>query len=274
MSYLPVETHRTCAAAWLAAALVLSRRSRWSSHNVIVDVAEPLVETAQDSAVLRIVDSTLRGAPGAYPLSSVANTIFPQQFYERHGIPALYEQYGRIRNRLRRAGSWGTYFERMIQRSDYSGETTNPLHTLVRNLYRNVHERSRTYRNIYELTIYDPSRDSNRTMNRQCLSFLSFKLTDTNHLKLTALYRNHYYVSRLLGNLIGLARLMAFVGREANLPIGSLTIVSTHAELDIPSGMNRQGVKDLLASCEAVSKGISQYPALRYASHKSMLFRP
>lgn len=274
MTYLPVETHTTCASAWLSAALVLSAQPRRSSHNVVVDVAEPLVETPQDSSILDIVDSALRGAQDAYPLSSVANTIFPQDLYERHGAPALYERYGQIRKRLRRPGSWGTYFERMIQGSKYTGEIINPLQTLVENLRRNVHDRSRTYRNIYELSIYDPSRDANRTMNRQCLSFLSFKLTDNNRLMLTALYRNHYYVSRLLGNLIGLARLMAFVGREAILPVGSLTVVSTHAILDVPSGMNHQSVKDLLASCVATSRGISQYPAVSYPGHRSMLFPP
>jgi hypothetical protein len=58
-------------------------------------------------------------------------------------------------------------------------------------------------------------------MNRQCLSFLSFKLDNDNRLMLTAVYRNHYYVERLLGNLIGLARLMAFVSNEAGVPVAS-----------------------------------------------------
>jgi hypothetical protein len=86
-------------------------------------------------------------------------------------------------------------------------------------------------------------------MNRQCLSFLSFKLDHKNQLMLTAVYRNHYYTERLLGNLIGLARLMAFVGYEAGVPVGPLTVVSTHAVIDAPKGGGRTDVNQLLSEC-------------------------
>ncbi len=46
------------------------------------------------------------------------------------------------------------------------------------------------------------------------------------------MYRNHYYITRLLGNLIGLGRLQAFVASQTGVPLGSLTVISTHAELD------------------------------------------
>ena len=56
------------------------------------------------------------------------------------------------------------------------------------------------------------------------------------------MYRNHTYVTRCLGNLIGLGRLQAFVAKEAGVKMGSLTIVSTHAELD--KG-DEWGIKDV-----------------------------
>jgi hypothetical protein len=34
---------------------------------------------------------------------------------------------------------------------------------------------------------------------------------------------------KLLGNLVGLGRLMSFVAREGGLGVGALTVVSTHA---------------------------------------------
>jgi hypothetical protein len=46
------------------------------------------------------------------------------------------------------------------------------------------------------------------------------------------MYRNHTYITRCLGNLIGLGRLQAFVASEARVEVGSLTCISTHAELD------------------------------------------
>jgi hypothetical protein len=119
---------------------------------------------------------------------------------------------------------------------------------------------ARHFRNIYELTIsdptldipiYDPERDAGPVMNRQCLSFLSFKLDHDNRLMLTAVHRNHYYVERLLGNLIGLARLMAFVSNEAGVTVGPLTIVSTHAVIDAPKGGGRKAVNQLTSECTA-----------------------
>jgi hypothetical protein len=53
-------------------------------------------------------------------------------------------------------------------------------------------------------------------------------------LLLTAQYRNHYYIEKLLGNLIGLGRLMAFVAHETGSKVGSLTVLSTHAQIDAP----------------------------------------
>ena len=110
----------------------------------------------------------------------------------------------------------------------------------------------RCFRNIYEMTIYDPVRDGGPVMNRQCLSFLSFKLSEQNprQLHLTALYRNHYYTARLLGNLIGLGRLMRFVAQEVGIVVGQLTVVSTHAEVDAVDG--RDNIDTLLQQCQAI----------------------
>src|SRR6266851_3521696 len=111
----------------------------------------------------------------------------------------------------------------------------------------------RCFKNVYELTLYDPIRDAGPVMNRQCLSFLSFKVIDSTprSLLLTALYRNHYYVERLLGNLIGLGQLMQFVADEVKVAVGGLTIVSTHAEVD--SAAPRGEIAALLRSCAALS---------------------
>ena len=55
------------------------------------------------------------------------------------------------------------------------------------------------------------------------------------------------YVEKLLGNLIGLGRLMAFVARETGMEVGPLTVVSTHAKIDQPGGAMRGEIKALLA---------------------------
>lgn len=257
--YLPITPAQTCAAAWLKAANAVNVAAGHEAHNVIIDVAEPLSESAPDRRVVQLVDSYLRSRE-AMPVQAVANTIFPQDLYRRHGVPKLYDVYESVYEHIKKQGDWGRYFERMIRRTTSAGTVINPLGEMVAKMKKHVHGNGKTFRNIYELTIsdptldipiYDPERDAGPVMNRQCLSFLSFKLDHDNRLMLTAVYRNHYYVERLLGNLVGLARLMAFVGNEACVPVGPLTVVSTHAVIDAPKGGGRKGINDLLSECEA-----------------------
>jgi thymidylate synthase len=123
---------------------------------------------------------------------------------------------------------WGRYFERLTKWSKVRGgqiTTINPLHDLIE-FMRGQIAGQRAYRNVYEMTIYDPARDAGKISNRQCLSFLSFKLTTDHRLLLTAVYRNHAYISRGLGNFIGLGRLQAFVAQQSGAALGSLTCVS------------------------------------------------
>ena len=151
----------------------------------------------------------------------------------------------------------------MIRRRSVNGQVINPLAATIEKLQQHVHGGGKTFRNVYELaisdpaldlSIYDPVRDAGRVMNRQCLSFLSFRLDDQKRVSLTAVYRNHYYIERLLGNLIGLARLMTFLGREADVDVGALTVVSGHAQVDIPTPARRADIRRLLTECKSVDE--------------------
>jgi hypothetical protein len=62
------------------------------------------------------------------------------------------------------------------------------------------------------------------------------------------MYRNHFYIEKLLGNLIGLGRLMAFVGREAGVGVGPLTVISTHAVIDLPNHARRSDLAAMITS--------------------------
>jgi len=258
--YLPIKPHKTCASAWLEAAKTVNAVPHHEAHNVIIGIAEPLTQTTSDSQIMTLVDEFLV-EKGRLPLQSVANTIFPEPLYLRHGAPDLYDTYGQVYEKIKKKqGDWGRYFERMICRKLSSGKTINPLADLIAKMRQHVHGDGRTFRNIYELvvsdstldvSIYDPERDAGPVMNRQCLSFLSFKLDKDNNLLLTAMYRNHYYIERLLGNLIGLARLMSFVATEAGVKVGPLIVVSTHAQVDSPKGCRRGELSKLMDECEA-----------------------
>ena len=261
--FIPDNTRRTCAQAWLEAAVAVNSKPQHEANNVLINISDPLAETHADVQIMTTVDNFLRSAPqrSIMPLQSVANTIFPDRLYRYYGRPEFYSVYAEVYKRIRKGGDWGRYFERMIQRPTSTGEAINPLERLVIKMHKNAYVQNRRYRNVYELPIsdsafdmpvYDVERDANRVRNGPCLSFLSFKLDQDNRVMLTAVYRNHYYIQRLLGNLIGLARLMEFVGSEAEVEVGSLTVVSTHAVVETPHGYRRQDVEKLFSDCNKI----------------------
>jgi thymidylate synthase len=240
--YLPIAPQPTSAHAWLAAASAVQANGG-EAYNVIVDIADPIVEGPTDVAIIKAVDAFLR-EHNANSLSGVANTIFPQETYYRHGPDDFYGVYRkRLLPRMKKiTRDWGRYFDRLTEWKKIQGSkitTINPLDDLVR-FMRGQIESDRTYRNVYEMTIYDPTRDAGKVSNRQCMSFLSFKLDHDNRLMLTVLYRNHAYIARGLGNFIGLGRLQKFVADQCGATVGSLTCVSTHAEIDCGRN-NREG---------------------------------
>jgi hypothetical protein len=175
----------------------------------------------------------------------VAETIFPGWEYLHRGVDGVYTRYPGQYNILKKGSPqrWGTYAARLLSRGDETGQETNPLKVLVDKMRRIHKEGTAKYRACYEmgiagdwdeLSLYDGERDENRVRGGPCLTHLSFKLMD-GHVFLTALYRSHDYRYKVPGNLLGLARLQAFVAREVDAKIGSLVVHSTLAFLD-PGG--------------------------------------
>jgi diadenosine tetraphosphatase ApaH/serine/threonine PP2A family protein phosphatase len=250
--YLPIKPQRSNARAWLAAAEAV-KAAGGEAHNVIIDIADPLAADETDLGIMATVDRFLRDHH-RNTLLGVANTIFPQSTLDRHGPEAFYGVYHeRVLPRMKSmTRDWGRYFERLTRWKKVKGakvEVINPLDDLVHFMREQV-AGERTYRNAYEMTIYDPARDAGKVANRQCLSFLSFKLNDQNELLLTVMYRNHAYIARGLGNFVGLGRLQAFVADQAGAKLGSLTCVSTHAEIDFGKAQ-KNGVTEGWSKVEA-----------------------
>lgn len=139
-----------------------------------------------------------------------------------------------------------------MQLPTLGGEPINQLWEIVERI-RNPNVRAL---NKFELSIFDPSRDVNGSpYGGQCLSFASLKLIgkgDQRRIGMTAFYRNHFYIEKLLGNLIGLGRLLAFVAKEGGVGIGPLTVVSTHAEIDTAK-WTRGELQQLFARCDHAS---------------------
>jgi len=237
--YLGIAPQKSCARAWVAAASALIDQHD-EGYNVVIDVENPWSHDDLDNTIIGRVDAFLR-EHDQNPILTVANTIFPQALYDAHRTPAFYDVYHRGFDRLsRETRRWGQYFERMTRHRRSVGGVYNPLADLIEKM-KHQKDVEVEYRAIYELAVYDPLRDGRFRRGGPCLSFLSFKVHPNQGVLLTAIYRNHTYVTKCLGNLIGLGRLQAFVAREAGLHLGSLTCVSTHAKLDTGEGW---GIKD------------------------------
>src|SRR5229473_847696 len=141
--HLTIASQRSCALAWLAAVQTVLGRAGSEASNVIVGIANPLVQTDVDAAIVAEVDRFLRGK-GKLPVNTVANTIFPQSTFDRHGTPAFYDIYlEKVLPRIKRSqADWGRSFQRMISLpSERKGETINSLAGMVEKMKRQVASR-------------------------------------------------------------------------------------------------------------------------------------
>jgi hypothetical protein len=249
--YLPIPQQPDCYRAWREAVRAVDGQAGHSAHNVIIDVAAPAARAGWEGPAVDEVNAFLLKHE-TKAVETVANTIFPAGLYDRYGAPAFFDRFKeKVLPKVRRTDRWsGYYFERMIQLPQAEGEPINQLWDIVQRI-RNPGVKAL---NKFELSIFDPARDVDLSpYGGQCLSFGSFKLVGagaSKTLALTVLYRNHFYIEKLLGNLIGLGRLMAFVAKEANVSVGNLTVISTHAEVDQPEDAKRSDLLALFDRCD------------------------
>lgn len=255
---------QTVPEVWLRALEHVAHQPNAEDFDVFLHVAQPTVLTEADNAVYRGVDSFLT-SHGAFSIHTVAETIFPLDEYARNGAAGLYADFPaklRAIQKARNDGNWGSYSYRILRQKDFEGRTFNPLKDMVEKIGRHSKYRAsfelgsgRPFED--EIPIYDAATDRKRLYGGPCLSHLSIKVHD-GQIRLNATYRSHYYMRRLLGNLVGLGRLQYFLARETKLAIGGLTINSTFARLDSGSSEGSSGhwtkaeALGLIASCRAI----------------------
>lgn len=233
--------------AWLTAAEFLSERER--ALNVILSIANPGSDGEAARRARSLIDE-FYASEDQYPLHTVAETIFPAWEYRHRGLRGVFETYDEEYAVLKRGEPrrWGTYAHRLIRRRTATGESVNPLERLIEKMRSEVQQENRgSFRACYELGVaegeydmplYNTVDDQGHRRGGPCLSHLSFKL-DQGSVHLTALYRSHDYRYKVLGNLLGLARLQACVANEVGLGIGELVVHSTYAYVDLSKGKGR-----------------------------------
>ena len=260
--YNPMTPAPTPVSAWADAARKL--KADGDLHGVMLHIEDPVgFGPGEEDAVCQ-VDAFLRDHDKC-SVSTVSNTIFPADLDRGDGIEALTDRYMKVFNRRMRRrrdgsscrGGWGRYFQRMVDwpaGSNGNAETINQLSRNIEILRAMRTKESRFFMNATAITHFDPTRDLRTNPNRQCLSHIELKPErdgDTWRLSMMAVYRNHYYVQRALGNLIGLGRLLQFIARETGFEVGMLTIQSTHACLD--PDLSKRDVADLIAAIDATT---------------------
>lgn len=226
---------------WLRAIAFLLDQPGGSTINLLVDLEHPLDE---DGRIRTTLDELLTRRK-LQPVDTVANTIFPEYLYNsKQPIERLFQRYERIMPRLRRSGNpKGTYFWRLTHWVGRDG-VVNQLQEVIERL--RSENRGRKLPAVYELVVYSPGVDR-RPIGFPCLSYVSLKLL-TGSIHMTAVYRSHYFIERAYGNYLGLARLQQFIARSSGLHVGSLSVLSTKAALDVGKTIVRDVLRGSLIS--------------------------
>lgn len=247
MFYNPMPAALTPARAWLEAALHLQANGG-SLGGLMLHIEEPLRSDPLDISVIQTVDSFLHSLD-KFTIATVANTIFPATLDRGDGIDSLSARYlAAYKRAMRKRGSWGRYFERMVNWEDRQGGHINQIAEIIDMLFSAKND-GPLHKNRYEIMLFDPARDLRRPRNRQCLSMIELKPDTDGLLHMMAIYRSHFYLQKALGNLIGLGELLGFIARESGFDVGTLTVNSTAAQLE-RDGWNKADVDQLLTRCQ------------------------
>ena len=227
---LVIPNQHSCIDTWREAVRLVDKEHGHEAHNVLMTLDASNVQSDMADPRISVVDNYLRRHEKS--IRAISNTIFPETLYRRHGAPDFFEVFRqKVLPTVAKGKAWsGYYFDRMTYWPNTPSE--NPLWELI----TRMRDPSVMSLNKFELALFDPARDLSRSVyGGQCLSFLSFKIIPGSQktVALTAMYRNHYYIEKLLGNLIGLSQLLAFVASETNNIAGQLTVLSTHAKIDL-----------------------------------------
>jgi len=192
-----------------------------------------------------------------WPVETVANTIFPIDLYDQQADDAFVdfsEMYLEGRTISKLVSPEGEYCERLVDWEGPDGRRINQLKLIAEKLkaYRRNHLSS-----VYEVAVEDPCLDlrsqmpgrNNDPYGFPCLSHISLTVVDST-LHLTALYRNQHLVRKAYGNYLGLSRLAWALANYAELELGEVVVVATHADAELYSdrGFGKQELAGLIAN--------------------------
>ena len=250
----------TSTQAWLKSAEALLAAADRTIFNLVVATQDPIHLPTEDRAVVREVDAFLT-SHDQLPVVTVMNTIFPGGFYKRGGASAVYDDFPKAYKFSKE--KWGTYAGRMFSPIGGKAGERSRIQVIIDKLRANGPK----MRAAYEVDVLDTSYDEDLSLycaetdslmhrGQPCLAHISFKLHEGNTLSLTAFYRSQYYVTKGLGNFLGLGQLLFFVAHEAGLQPGALIVHASMASIDpdFPVG----DIETLVSAAKSIFGGVPE----------------
>jgi thymidylate synthase len=231
--------------AWLHAARAICTQGELVGLHVVI--ASPLTS---DEAVVDALDARLANQK-CISTKDVAYTIFPDglwrknaqrdatKLFDLYNKPGgFYERLQSHRKRSRGRKDWGTYFQRLSS-AEFTGRGEGQLATAIRALCWErkprgaVHLHASSPRDDYELLAGLPADGMRPRGGPACLQTITLHV-ETNEagsqvLSACALYRNHDFFEKALGNYIALGQLLNFLAESSGLSVGKLHVISGHA---------------------------------------------
>lgn len=236
--------------AWVKGARAVAGPNFDNDHLTLVAEQEWQESPAALRALDRIADRIGIDRPSGVADVLCPTVIFAAQGSTQQKIARGWNFFGRGRGRGIRFSGWrDTYFERI---TGHHASAVGAYETLKENRLLHVIEKINLWDHNVGSSLYahtDLSTDSLRTRGAPCLQYVQFRVFDGNRIGVTGLYRSHDYLSKALGNLIGLQRLARFVGQETGRQFGRVTVVSLVPIAEKGKGKLRQyadGIAQLL----------------------------
>lgn len=165
----------------------------------------------------------------------VANTLFPKKTWDNSSSRSdFYQRYLRAHARSRNK-RWGTYFQRLIS---FGSSQTNQLERVMYALTN----WERSYAAAMVMHTSSAETDKIRPLGSPCLQYIQLSCPNSEVINMTAVYRNHDFCNKALGNYFGLGRLLTFVASETGRQSGQISVLSVHAYFET----SQKRMKELL----------------------------
>ena len=211
--------------AWRAGCVLLLD-SGGEINNLMTTIAQP----CKIQEIWLEQYSPARVKAGANTARNVANTLFPQSICKREANRAdFYARYLKAHDRAHRwrrgRHAWGTYFERLVR---FPPEGVNQLERAIEKL--GTWPRRNTSGLVFHLS--SPTIDTPRTRGGPCWQFAELLWNADESLDLVVVYRNHDFFNKVLGNFVGLGRLLRFICDATAKQPGKLVCHSVHSYFD------------------------------------------